>query len=150
MDERARSPRRTHPAGLDHPGIGPSTPGLNDIGRVKYLSATDAEALEAFQLCCKLEGIIPALEPSHALARVIEFAPKRPKDHLMVVCMSGRATRTSSPSPSIWELDGVPHQPALRRRQSGRARLVTFVTGGDPDHETSAAIPEGFPPPAPT
>src|SRR5690606_11467362 len=76
-------------AGLDYPGIGPEHAWLNDIGRVKYLSATDAEALEAFQLCCRLEGIIPALEPSHALARVIELAPERPKDHLMVVCMSG-------------------------------------------------------------
>ena len=80
-------------AGLDYPGIGPEHAWLNDIGRVKYLSATDAEALEAFQLCCKLEGIIPALEPSHALARVIELAPKRPKDHLMVVCMSGRGDK---------------------------------------------------------
>lgn len=80
-------------AGLDYPGIGPEHAWLNDIGRVKYLSATDAEALEAFQLCCKLEGIIPALEPSHALARVIELAPKRPKDHLLVVCMSGRGDK---------------------------------------------------------
>jgi tryptophan synthase beta chain len=80
-------------AGLDYPGIGPEHAWLNDIGRVKYLWATDAEALEAFQLCCKLEGIIPALEPSHALARVIELAPERPKDHLMVVCMSGRGDK---------------------------------------------------------
>jgi len=80
-------------AGLDYPGIGPEHAWLNDIGRVKYLSATDAEALEAFQLCCRLEGIIPALEPSHALARVIELAPERSKDHLMVVCMSGRGDK---------------------------------------------------------
>ncbi|MGE0211220.1 MAG: tryptophan synthase subunit beta [Parvibaculaceae bacterium] len=80
-------------AGLDYPGIGPEHAWLNDIGRVKYLWATDAEALEAFQLCCRLEGIIPALEPSHALARVIELAPQRPKDHLMVVCMSGRGDK---------------------------------------------------------
>ena len=56
-------------AGLDYPGIGPEHAWLHDIGRVNYLSATDQEALDAFQLCCELEGIIPALEPAHALAR---------------------------------------------------------------------------------
>jgi len=56
-------------AGLDYPGIGPEHSWLHDVGRVTYLSATDDEALVAFQLCCKLEGIIPALEPAHALAR---------------------------------------------------------------------------------
>ena len=58
-----------------------------------YLSATDKEALDAFQLCSKLEGIIPALEPAHALAKVIELAPKRPKDHLMVLNLSGRGDK---------------------------------------------------------
>ena len=62
-------------AGLDYPGIGPEHAWLKDTGRVTYLSATDKEALEGFQLCCKLEGIIPALEPAHALAKVIELAP---------------------------------------------------------------------------
>jgi len=80
-------------AGLDYPGIGPEHAWLNDIGRVKFLSATDAEALAAFQLCCKLEGIIPALEPAHALARVIDIAPTKPKDHLMVLNMSGRGDK---------------------------------------------------------
>jgi tryptophan synthase beta chain len=80
-------------AGLDYPGIGPEHAWLNDIKRVNYVSATDTEALEAFQLCCKLEGIIPALEPSHALAHVMKLAPKKPKDHLMVVCMSGRGDK---------------------------------------------------------
>jgi tryptophan synthase beta chain len=80
-------------AGLDYPGIGPEHAWLNDIGRVKYLSATDQEALDAFQLCSRLEGIIPALEPAHALARVIELAPKLPKDHLMVLNMSGRGDK---------------------------------------------------------
>ena len=61
--------------------------------RVNYISATDAEALEAFQLCCKLEGIIPALEPSHALAHVMKLAPKKPKDHLMVMNMCGRGDK---------------------------------------------------------
>jgi tryptophan synthase beta chain len=72
-------------AGLDYPGIGPEHAWLADIGRVRFLSATDKEALTAFQLCSQLEGIIPALEPAHALAKVAELAPKRAQDHLMVV-----------------------------------------------------------------
>lgn len=80
-------------AGLDYPGIGPEHAWLRDVGRVKYLSATDKEALEAFQLCSRLEGIIPALEPAHALAKVIELAPKLPKDHLMVMNMCGRGDK---------------------------------------------------------
>jgi tryptophan synthase beta chain len=80
-------------AGLDYPGIGPEHAWLNDTKRVSYVSATDTEALEAFQLCCKLEGIIPALEPSHALAHAMKIAPKKPADHLMVICMSGRGDK---------------------------------------------------------
>ncbi|MBV8962078.1 MAG: tryptophan synthase subunit beta, partial [Hyphomicrobiales bacterium] len=66
---------------------------LHEVGRVRYLSATDGEALEAFQLCCRLEGIIPALEPAHALARVIEMAPELPREHLMIVNLSGRGDK---------------------------------------------------------
>ncbi|MGF7056008.1 tryptophan synthase beta chain [Bosea sp. OAE752] len=80
-------------AGLDYPGIGPEHSWLHDVGRVKYLSATDEEALEAFQLLSRLEGIIPALESAHALARVAELAPQKPKDHLMVVSLSGRGDK---------------------------------------------------------
>jgi tryptophan synthase beta chain len=80
-------------AGLDYPGIGPEHSWLNDVGRVNYLSATDTEALEAFQLCSKLEGIIPALEPAHALAKVFELAPKKPRDHLMVMNLCGRGDK---------------------------------------------------------
>jgi tryptophan synthase beta chain len=80
-------------AGLDYPGIGPEHAWLNDIKRVKYLSATDDEALAAFELCSRLEGIIPALEPAHALARVMSLAPQKPKDHLMVVNLSGRGDK---------------------------------------------------------
>jgi tryptophan synthase beta chain len=80
-------------AGLDYPGIGPEHAWLRDIGRVNYISATDKEALDAFQLCSKLEGIIPALEPAHALAKVIELAPKKPKDHLMVMNLCGRGDK---------------------------------------------------------
>jgi tryptophan synthase beta chain len=80
-------------AGLDYPGIGPEHAWLNDIKRVKYLSATDEEALAAFELCSRLEGIIPALEPAHALARVMDLAPQQPKEHLMVVNLSGRGDK---------------------------------------------------------
>jgi tryptophan synthase beta chain len=80
-------------AGLDYPGIGPEHSWLKDMGRVQFLSATDAEAVAAFQLVSKLEGIIPALEPAHALARVFDLAPQKPKDHLMVVNMSGRGDK---------------------------------------------------------
>jgi tryptophan synthase beta chain len=80
-------------AGLDYPGIGPEHAWLNDVGRVKFLSATDKEALEAFKLVSRLEGIIPALETAHAIAKVTEIAPKKPKDHLMVVNLSGRGDK---------------------------------------------------------
>lgn len=80
-------------AGLDYPGIGPEHAWLNDIGRVTYLSATDDEALEGFQLLSKVEGIIPALECAHAIAKIAELAPKLPKDHLMVMNLSGRGDK---------------------------------------------------------
>jgi len=80
-------------AGLDYPGIGPEHAWLKDMGRVTFLSATDDEAVNAFQLCSKLEGIIPALEPAHALARVLDLAPKKPNSHLMVVNLSGRGDK---------------------------------------------------------
>ncbi len=80
-------------AGLDYPGIGPEHAWLNDTGRVKYVSATDKEALEAFTLCCRQEGIIPALEPAHALAFVGTLAPTLPKDHLLVMNMCGRGDK---------------------------------------------------------
>ena len=80
-------------AGLDYPGIGPEHAWLNDVGRIKFLSATDKEALAAFQLCSRLEGIIPALEACHALARLGDIVPKEPKDHLMVVNLSGRGDK---------------------------------------------------------
>jgi tryptophan synthase beta chain len=80
-------------AGLDYPGVGPEHAWLNDVGRVTFLSATDDEALAAFQLLSKLEGIIPALEPAHAIAKVLELAPTKPADHLMVVNLSGRGDK---------------------------------------------------------
>jgi tryptophan synthase beta chain len=80
-------------AGLDYPGIGPEHSWLHDTGRAQYLSATDDEALEAFQLCSKLEGIIPALEPSHALARVGEIAREVGKGGDVVLNLCGRGDK---------------------------------------------------------
>src|SRR5580658_1669466 len=80
-------------AGLDYPGIGPEHSWLHDLGRVEYVSITDKEALDAFQLCSRLEGIIPALEPAHALAHVAKIAPALPRDHLLVMNMCGRGDK---------------------------------------------------------
>ena len=80
-------------AGLDYPGIGPEHAWLHEIGRAKYVSITDVEALEAFQLSCELEGIIPALEPSHALAHVMKIASTLPTEHLICMNMCGRGDK---------------------------------------------------------
>jgi tryptophan synthase beta chain len=80
-------------AGLDYPGVGPEHSWLKDIGRVKYFSATDRQALDAFQLLSRLEGIIPALESAHALAHVARVAPSMQKDQVIAVCLSGRGDK---------------------------------------------------------
>ena len=80
-------------AGLDYPGVGPEHSWLKQTGRVNYVPITDKEALEAFQLCAKLEGIIPALEPAHALAHVLKLAPTLPEDNLLVMNMCGRGDK---------------------------------------------------------
>jgi len=80
-------------AGLDYPGVGPEHSWLKDAGRVTYVSATDAEAMDAFQLTCRLEGIIPALESSHAVAHAVRMAPKLAKDKIIVVGLSGRGDK---------------------------------------------------------
>jgi tryptophan synthase beta chain len=80
-------------AGLDYPGVGPEHSWLKDQGRVKYFSATDKEAMEAFTLLSKVEGIIPALESSHALAHVARIAPTMPKDAAIAVTLSGRGDK---------------------------------------------------------
>jgi tryptophan synthase beta subunit len=105
-------------AGLDYPGIGPEHSWLNDTGRVTYISATDDEALDAFKLCCKLEGIIPALEPSHALAKVIEMAPDLPQgpsdgDEHVRTRRQGHLHRCRTPGGEAVSAD--PHREALRR-----------------------------------
>ncbi len=80
-------------AGLDYPGVGPEHSWLKDQDRVQYFSATDKEALAAFALLSRLEGIIPALEPSHALAHVMRVAPAMAKDQVIVVGLSGRGDK---------------------------------------------------------
>jgi tryptophan synthase beta chain len=80
-------------AGLDYPGVGPEHSWLHDVGRVSYVAVSDTEALEAFQLCCRTEGIIPALEPAHALAHVARIAPERAADNLILMNMCGRGDK---------------------------------------------------------
>jgi tryptophan synthase beta chain len=80
-------------AGLDYPGIGPEHSWLHDVGRATYLTATDQDALDAFQLCSQLEGIIPALESAHALARLPEVVREVGKDGIVVVNLSGRGDK---------------------------------------------------------
>ena len=80
-------------AGLDYPGIGPEHSWLHESGRVNYVSVTDTDALAAFQLCSRLEGIVPALEPAHALHHVTQIAPGLPADHLLVMNMCGRGDK---------------------------------------------------------
>ena len=93
-------------AGLDYPGIGPEHSWLFETGRIEYVSATDNEALEAFALCSKLEGIIPALEPSHALAYIKNIIGSLPKDHIIVMNMCGRGDKDlEAVIPRLEEMD---------------------------------------------
>ncbi|ABD56506.1 tryptophan synthase subunit beta [Jannaschia sp. CCS1] len=96
-------------AGLDYPGIGPEHAWLHEIGRAQYVSITDREALDAFQLSCETEGIIPALEPSHALAHVCKIAPDMPRDHLLVMNMCGRGDKDIFTVARAlgWDMDGA-------------------------------------------
>ena len=80
-------------AGLDYPGVGPEHAWLKDTGRAEYATITDAEALQAFHTLCRLEGIIPALESSHAVAHAIKLAPTLPKDKILLVNLSGRGDK---------------------------------------------------------
>jgi tryptophan synthase beta chain len=87
------SPAHSISAGLDYPGVGPEHSYLRDIGRVTYDTATDAEALDAFQVLCRLEGIIPALETAHALAWIQRSAGRWTRDQTVLVCLSGRGDK---------------------------------------------------------
>jgi tryptophan synthase beta chain len=88
-------------AGLDYPGVGPEHSWLRDIGRVKYFSVTDKEAVDAFVALSRLEGIIPALESSHAIAHVMRVAPGMEKNKLIVACLSGRGDKDANTVASI-------------------------------------------------
>jgi len=80
-------------AGLDYPGIGPEHAWLHDIGRVEYVSINDRDAIEAFHVCAQLEGIIPALEPAHAVAHLMKISGNLPREHITVLNMSGRGDK---------------------------------------------------------
>ena len=130
-------------AGLDYPGIGPEHAFLHDVGRVTYLSATDDETVEAFQLLARLEGILPALESAHALARLGDVAQdRRPgRDH------RARPLRPRRQGPRHGaRADGVASVTVARLdarfaalKREGRAGFVAYVMAGDPDAETSLA-----------
>lgn len=91
-------------AGLDYPGVGPEHSYLKDINRVRYTSVTDNEALEAFKLLCRTDGIIPALESAHALAEVARLAPKLPQDSIIIVNLSGRGDKDVNTVAEITEV----------------------------------------------
>ncbi len=120
-------------AGLDYPGIGPEHAWLNDMGRVQFLSATDDEAVAAFQLISRLEGIIPALEPAHALAKVLDIAPQKPADHLMVVNVSGRGDKDLASVEAFLESkkkNDHPHRTTLRGVEARRPRRTRDLHHG--------------------
>jgi len=92
-------------AGLDYPGVGPEHSYLNDSGRVSYTNVTDGEALEGFQFISQVEGIIPALETSHAIAYAMKTAPTMPKDSIIIICLSGRGDKDINTIADLMEGD---------------------------------------------
>ena len=136
-------------AGLDYPGIGPEHSWLHETGRVTYLSATDDEALAAFQLLSRLEGIIPALEPAHAIAKVMELAPKRPKrssdgGQSLRPRRQGRAAGRRNLEGQEEVTTRIDARFAELAKQ-GRSAFVTFLMAGDPDPATSLDIIKALP-----
>jgi len=97
-------------AGLDYPGVGPEHSYFNDEGLISYTSVNDTEALDAFKYLSEVEGIIPALETSHAIAHVIKIAPKMPKDSVIVICLSGRGDKDILSVNEYFEKDEKMHQ----------------------------------------
>ncbi len=87
------SPVHSAAAGLDYPGVGPAHSCLKALNRSEYTSVSDAEALSAFKLCCRSEGIVPALESAHAIAYILREGPRMPKNSLLIMCMSGRGDK---------------------------------------------------------
>jgi len=92
-DDGQTLPVHSVSAGLDYPGVGPEHAWWHTTGRVEYVFATDAEALDAFELLSRLEGIIPALEPAHAVAHAVKLAPTLPRDAVIVINLSGRGDK---------------------------------------------------------
>ncbi|MCZ6555299.1 MAG: tryptophan synthase subunit beta [Candidatus Dadabacteria bacterium] len=92
-------------AGLDYPGVGPEHSYLNDSGRVSYTNVTDGEALEGFKFISEVEGIIPALETSHAIAYAMKTAPTMPKDSIIIICLSGRGDKDMNTIADLMEGD---------------------------------------------
>ena len=142
-------------AGLDYPGVGPEHAWLKDAGRVEYVPITDDEALDAFRLCSELEGIIPALEPAHALAHVVKIAPELPRDQLIVMNLCGRGDKdifTVADAMGVTPVSGrIERRFAELARGRAAAGLVTFLCAGDPDPATSAERSStACRPPAPT
>ena len=134
-------------AGLDYPGIGPEHSWLHDIGRVEYVSATDQEALAAFQLCTRTEGIIPALEPAHALAYVTKLAPSMRPDEIILMNLCGRGDKDIF---AVAEHLGVKLMSRIAARfadlkRQGRGALIPFLEAWDPDQATSMALLRGMP-----
>ena len=156
-------------AGLDYPGIGPEHSWLHEAGRVNYLTATDDEALDAFKLLSRLEGIIPALESSHALAKVVELAPKRPEgssdggQHVRPrrqgpcrgggdfggeeVMIASCGIRTRGRAARIWNSIMTTRLDTrfAELKQQGRSAFVTFLMAGDPDLATSLEVLQALP-----
>src|SRR5205807_5617735 len=92
-DDGQTAPVHSVSAGLDYPGVGPEHSHWKDSGRVRYTSVADAEALEGFRLCARLEGILPALETAHAVVEAMRLAARRAHDDVVVVCFSGRGDK---------------------------------------------------------
>jgi tryptophan synthase beta chain len=92
-DDGQTAPVHSVSAGLDYPGVGPEHSHWKDTGRVRYVSVKDTEALEGFRLCCRFEGILPALETSHAVVEAMRIAARRAKNDVVVICFSGRGDK---------------------------------------------------------
>ena len=131
-------------AGLDYPGVGPEHSWLKEPGRVNYFSATDAEALEAFQLLAGSKASSPRSNPRTPLPISMRVAPKMAKDNIAFLVFRAAATRMCSRSPTRWVKNYEPH--CLRAlpnlEAQNRAGFIPFITAGDPDAETSFAILE--------
>lgn len=115
LQDRAGQVAETHSvsAGLDYPGVGPEHSWLRDSGRAEYFGITDAEALEGFQELARLEGIIPALEPSHAIAQCMKLAPALSRDKVIIVNLSGRGDKDVETVARLMETHREPDQPSL-------------------------------------